>query len=356
MKVLFILPHYYEAASNRYRVYQYLPYLRENGIEPVVHPFVDSPSFYRILYGKGNIIPKIVHTLRSLGKRLVDTIDFTKYDLVFIQREALPFGPPVLEKLIAQRKPIIFDFDDAIYLPNTSQANRWLMKLKFPSKTAEIIKRSECVIAGNAYLANFARQYNSRVTILPTPIDTERYSLKPQSKNGASSVTIGWVGGHSTEKYLKMLDKVFLELSKSYPVNFEIVGGYYALPGIQVNNRQWKLENEILDLHRFDIGIMPMPDNEWTRGKCGFKAIQYMGVGIPAVASPVGVNSEIIQNGENGFLAGNDEEWIQSLSKLIENPDLRYEIGLAGRKTVELQYSLKVNAPKFVNIIKKAVL
>lgn len=353
IKVLFIIPHLSEAASNRYRVYQYLPYLQAHGVEARVRPFVDSSEFYHMLYQPGRVGRKVGYTVRSVFRRLVDLLRVRNFDVVFIQREALPLGPAWFERLVSLTgKPIIFDFDDAIYLPSVSDANRWILWLKRPTKTAAIIRCSAYVIAGNETLRQYATQFNPNVAIIPTAIDTDSYTVRPKVAFSHAPVTIGWVGSSSTIRYLHLLDDVFQELAQRFAIRIGVVGGQYDLPGVAVDCRQWRLENEISDLHSFDVGVMPMPDNEWTRGKCGFKALQYMGVGVPAVVSPVGVNNKIVSHGKNGFLASSDAEWKSSLSLLIESPSLRHRFGVAGRKTVEDQYSVKANAPKLLAVIR----
>jgi len=353
MKVLFIVPYPIEGASNRYRVYQYLPYLRSHGIEATVRPFVDSSGFYHLLYQPGQVGYKIAYVIRSTFRRLVDLLRTRYFDIVFIHREALPFGPPLFERLVSLiERPIIFDFDDAIYLLNFHKVNRWVSWLKKPDKTSQIIRYSAHVIAGNETLRRYAAQFNKNVTVIPTSINTDLYPIRSATSPVHKPVTIGWIGSSTTVKDLHQLDRVFQELARRYAIRVRVVGGQYELPGVDLDCRPWSLANEITDLHSFDIGVMPLPDNEWTRGKCGFKALQYMGVGIPAVVSPVGVNTKIVTDGVNGYLADSDETWLVRLSALIEDPTLRQRLGLAGRATVEEQYSVKVNAPKLLRIFR----
>lgn len=353
LRVLFILPHGIQAASSRYRVYQYLPYLQAHGIQATLRPFV-GPRFYRLLYRPGQLLPKTAFTLRSLISRLLDLRLVPRHDLVYLLREAAPLGPPWFERLAAASGvPLVYDFDDAIYLLNVSPANRGISWLKQPGKTAGLVSLSRQVVAGNANLAAYASRFNPRVTILPTPIDTAFYTLKPRTNPGRP-VVLGWVGSHSNLPYLRELDPVLQELARRRQFRLRVVGGAYALPGVEVESVPWTLERELEDLHSFDVGLMPMPDNEWTRGKCGFKALQYMGVGLPAVAAPVGVNAEIIRHGENGFLASSRQDWLAALETLVADPQLRQRAGLRGRKTVEESYSLQVHAPRLLQILHEA--
>lgn len=354
LRALFILPHDVLAPSSRYRVYQYLPFLREHGVQPVVRPFV-GPRFYRVLYRSGHIPQKTAFTLRSLLFRLFDLRWLRRSDLVFILREAAPIGPPWFERLAAASGvPLVYDFDDAIYLLNLSPANRIVSRLKQPGKTAELVRLSRQVIAGNANLAAFAAPLNPRVSILPTPIDTDFYRSKPAAAS-AGPVVLGWVGSHSNLPYLHALDPALQELARRRNIRLRVVGGEYPLPGVAVDSVPWSLERELQDLHAMDIGLMPMPDNEWTRGKCGFKALQYMGAGLPAVVSPVGVNRQIVRQGRNGFLAGTPEEWLEILLRLVDDASLRRSIGSEGRRTVEQSYSLRVHAPRLLDILHGAI-
>jgi len=352
MKILFIVPYPVEAASTRYRVDQYLPFLRMHGIEPTISRFIDSDEFFRMLYSSGHTLQKITYFLSGILRRIRDLRHIYKFDVIFIQKEALPLGPAIFEWLVSLLQcPIIFDFDDAIYLPHSSTANRWISWIKHPRKVATIIQHSTHVIVGNQNLRQYVLQFHQRVTIIPTSINTDYYTVRRKRQSNTSPLTIGWVGSGTTVDYLHQLDEVFLSLAQHYKFRLCVIGGEYQLPGIDVVCCPWKLENEISDLHRFDIGIMPLPDNEWTRGKGGFKALQYMGVGVPTVASTVGINTEIISNGINGFLATSTQEWIKYLSMLLEDASLRQRLGLAGRRTVEERYSVKVNAPKLLNVL-----
>jgi len=286
--------------------------------------------------------------------RLLDLVRSRRFDRIVVHREAFPLGPPVLEWFLSRlRIPIIYDFDDAIWQRNTSGANRPLQFLKCPGKVATIIRLSRQVIAGNGYLRDYALQHNPRVTVIPTPVDTDRFH--PASRAGGEGVTLGWIGSHSSAPYLRMLDPVLPYLAKQYDFRLKVVGGEYYNAHPSVSNHEWRLDREVEDLQSFDIGLMPMPDNEWTHGKCAFKALQYMAVGIPVICSPVGMNSEVVQDGVNGFLADSEAEWFEKLSLLIEDRGLREAMGRRGRAAVEERYSVKANFPKFLRVLEDAV-
>ncbi len=352
MRVLFLVPYSTEGASNRYRVEQYLPYLKREGVEYSIRSFWGSYA-YKALYKHGRYFQKTFFFILGTISRIFDILGIFRYDIVFIHREAYPIGGDLFEAVISiLKKPIIFDFDDAIFLPASSRPNNFIERFKNPNKVSSIIKRSQNVITGNSFLANFALRYNPSVVIIPTPIDTDKYY--PVARSPSGKIVIGWIGSATTLDFLNPMRNIFSRLSKQFTgIRFKVVGGEFSINGLSgVISKPWTLEEEIEDLRTFDIGIMPMPDNDWTNGKCGFKAILYMSMGIPCVCSPVGMNKEIITDGFNGFLANSEEEWIEKLSRLINDPELRKSLGRAGRKTVEEKYSLKVNAPKYLAVLK----
>lgn len=354
MKILFWVPYPSEGASNRYRVEQYLPYLKNEGIDYALHHFWNSPAF-KLLYKNGYYFKKFYYFILGTIYRIFDLFFIFRYDIVFIHREAYPIGGIFFETLLALlKKPFIFDFDDAIFLSFSSRQNNFIERFRNPKKIPKVILLSNWVVAGNNYLADFSRRYNSRVSVIPTSIDTIRYH--PISKNEFGKVRIGWMGSVTTSKFLNSMRDVFIELSKRFSngIEVKIVGSDFNVPGLtNIVSKAWSLEEELDDLHSFDIGIMPLLDNEWTKGKCGFKAILYMGVGIPCVCSPVGVNKEIVSDGQNGYLANSTQEWFSKLSALISDRSLRDKIGQAGRKTVENKYSVDAHIGEFIEVLKK---
>lgn len=356
IKVLFFVPYPSEGQSNRLRVEQYLPYLRSHGIRFSVRPFA-SRGFYKILYKEGFLFSKIFYFIRGSLNRILDLARVFRYDIIFIHREMYPIGPALFEYIVAKiKKPIIFDFDDAIYLPNVSKHNSFMERFKVPSKIFKIISLSSTVIAGNRYLRDFALKFNPNVTIIPTPIDTDIFKPAPKLKTNDKEIIIGWIGSPTTVAFLHLVEEAVIALSSKYShLKFKIIGGDFHINGLDsIINKPWTLAGEIEDLNTFDIGILPMPDNEWTKGKTTFKGILYMSMGIPTVSSAVGVNKELINDGENGFLAYSIDDWINKLSMLIENSQLRSQIGMQGRKTIEENYSLKIYAPKFLDTLTAA--
>lgn len=339
MKVLFIVPYPSEGPSNRFRVEQFFPILTKEGICYSLRPFCNA-KFYSLLFKKRRVLKKISYVFILLLRRIIDIIRAGRYDITFIHREASPTKDYIFEMgLRLFSKKVIYDFDDAVFL-------------KKPAKVRKTVSASDCVIAGNQFLAAYALRFNKNITILPTCIDTQKYNLNIGNHH-EGKIVIGWIGTPSTSAYLSILDNVFTLLSQRYNnIQFRVVG---AAPGgghPAAEKRSWSLKTEIDELRQFSIGIMPMHDSDWTKGKCAFKIIQYMAMGIPAVASPVGMNLEVIRENENGFFAGNDEEWVKKLSMLIESPSLRRKLGAGARETAEEKYSLINNGRKFVKILK----
>ena len=272
-------------------------------------------------------------------------------------REASLVGPPVIEPLIAaQGIPIVFDFDDAILVPYKSPANGYLSFLKFFGKTARLCRLATHVTVGNSHLKEYATRYNNEVTVVPTTIDTELYRTELRRPRTDGIPVIGWTGSYSTLQHLQKAVPMLTQLAKRHRFRLVLVGTQtLEIPGVDTEFRRWKSSTEVEDLADVDIGIMPLPDEEWTRGKCGLKALQYMALGVPTVVSPVGVNTEIVSDGINGFVAETDDQWIEKLSTLITNPELRTRCGEAARKTVEERYSARVIAPRVFDVFEKAV-
>lgn len=352
MKILFLVPYPTEGASNRVRVEQFLPYLESKGIRYKIRSFVNK-RFYKILYLPSRYIEKIFWFIVCTINRIFDILRSLGYDLVFIHREAYPFFGAVIESILfVIGKPIIYDFDDAIFLPSTSKQNIYINKFKNPGKISDIIKMSRSVIAGNNYLRDFALQFNKNTVVIPSSVDTEKYKpVSPKADKGR--LVIGWIGSNTTEAFLYDLEETFVSLSDKYKnLVIKIIGAEFrSLRLKNVMNKKWMLNEEVVDLQSVDIGIMPMPDNLWTRGKCGFKAILYMACGIPVVASPVGADLEIMDEGTNGFLACGNKEWMDKLSALIEDASLREKIGKNAREKIIKKYSLDYTAPIFYEVL-----
>lgn len=295
--------------------------------------------------------------LKSLWTRLKDLRRARKMDIVFIQREALLLGSSFFEKRFYRSGArVIFDFDDSIWLLDTSPGNKTWGWLKNPNKTKTNIAHAHTVIAGNAYLADYARQFNPRVEIIPTTIDTDFHVPMPALRHGRQ-VVIGWSGSISTIKHFEYALPFLRQLKEKYGdgIAIKVIGDAgYQNEELQVVSQGWSAATEVKDLNTFDIGIMPLPDDEWAKGKCGLKGLSYMACGVPTVMSPVGVNKEIIEHGVNGYLAGTTEEWVKYLSELVENSLLRQQLGDAGRDTVLKRYSVEAHKQRYLQVLKRA--
>lgn len=359
MKILFIVPYpLAKSPSQRFRFEQHFHTLSQNGWKYHIQTFLDDEG-WTILYQPGKGLQKLWVLVRGLFRRLIIPFHLYGYNFVFIHREAAPVGPPVFEWIIAKvlRKKIIYDFDDAIWLTDKRQEGLVERFTRYRSKVSLICKWSYKVSCGNEYLCEYARQYNDNVVLNPTTIDTEQLhnrALYDVNKN-PDKIIVGWTGSHSTLKYLKYLEPVLSALEKNYP-QLELLVIADKTPDLAISNLRflpWSFETEIKGLLEADIGIMPLPDDEWAKGKCGFKALQYMALEIPALASPVGVNTQIIKHAQNGFLCAAPEDWTAQLEQLIHNIDLRKQIGKAGRQTVIDRYSVTSNRDTFLSLFRK---
>ncbi len=356
MTILFLVPYpLNRAPSQRFRFEQYFRFLEEKNIAYTVQSFLDNKS-WDILYTKGHRMRKLWAVINGFARRMGQMLHLRGYDFVFIHREAAPIGPPLFEWWIAKiaGKKIVYDFDDALWLPDDLQENSLVAWLKWRNKTASVCKRAWKVSAGNSYLAEYAGLYNTRVVLNPTTIDPVYHvatTKHENNENHTTDIVIGWTGTHSTMKYLEPILCVMEELEKKYRLEFLCISNKKpAWPLKSLRYWPWSEKTEVEDLRRIDIGIMPLPDDEWSKGKCGFKALQFMALEIPVVASPVGVNSVLICDNENGFLASSHEEWVEKLQLVIENPGLRKKFGIAGRKTVEESYSVNTNKENFLRL------
>lgn len=345
--------------SQRYRFEQYLNFWKAEGFDWELSEIITEKDD-QVFYAPGNYTRKAWIILKSFLIRWKDLKRAKQFDLVFIQREALLIGSSWFEKQFYKRNKVIFDFDDSIWLLDTSPENKKFEFLKDPEKTKNNIRHSHAVIAGNAFLADYARQFNNNVYIIPTTIDTDFHKVPENS--GAiqrhKKTVIGWSGSISTIKHFEMIIPVLKKIQAKYPERTEIhvIGqGSYSHPGLELTSKNWTADTEVADLQTFDIGIMPLPDDEWVKGKCGLKGLSYMACGVATVMSPVGVNTDIIEHGKNGLLASTEDEWFEALCYFIENPALRAESGLAGRQTVVENYSVKANKHKYLGVLKSLI-
>lgn len=356
MRLLALVPSVYDTSpGQRYRIEQWEPLLRNSGVEITYEPF-ESDELHSLLYEAGKTVRKVKLVADSVWRRFSLMRSVKDFDVVYVFREAALLGPPVFERMVHRSGvPMVFDFDDAVFVSYKSPKNGYLSYLKFASKTKAICAMSAHVMAGNPYLAEYASQVNDHVTIVPTTIDTEKYKVV-ERRSESSIPTIGWTGSFSTVQHLDTLRPALEKLARRIPFRLRVIGTpTYHLDGVDVEAMPWRSDTELDDLNGIDIGIMPLPDDAWSKGKCGLKALQFMALGIPTICSPVGVNSVIIQDGENGFIADSEDEWVEKLILLVRSPELRKRIGLAGRATVEAKYSAAVQAPRVYQLLNSVV-
>ncbi len=344
------------APSQRFRIEQWLPHLRALGIECDLTSFMDS-ELYDQLARPGDSGRKAAGLLRATTRRWRTLAETGAYDVVFLHREAMAFGPGILERMIARRKPIVFDFDDAIWLRNENRANALAAWVKCPGKTRTIAKRASAILVGNAYLAEWARRYNRSTHIVPTTIDTDGSYSRQKAHSPSEVPIIGWSGTTSTLRYLEFLRPVLRELFRRRRFRLRVIcdGAPVHWPEVEMDWRTWSSAREVDDLIPVDIGLMPQPDEEWAKGKCGAKALQYMALGIPPVASRNGVLPEIVAEGCSGFLANTPREWVERLEELLDDWKLRAAMGEQARMTVQEHYSARVHVPRIADIFHSVV-
>lgn len=354
IKVLFLTKYARNGASSRYRILQYLPYFEQVGIECDVSPLFDEnylENRYRL--GRGSI----ADIARCLLRRFRTVLTVQRFDIVLIQKELVPYFPPLAEQLLGLLGvPYVVDCDDAVFHQYDQHNRRWIRNL-FGQKIARVMRGARLVTVGNSYLSNYACSSGAPwVEIIPTVVDLDRYPPRTTTGPAKENFTIGWIGSPSTADYLEAIAPALAKVCANAKGRVFLIGsGPVDLPGVPVDVLPWSEDSEVDLLTRCDIGIMPLPDSPWERGKCGLKLIQYMACGLPVVASPVGENCNIVRSGENGFLAATKAEWADALTLLVSDPALRLRMGRMGRIRVEAQYSLQVQGPRLAGLLKSMV-
>jgi glycosyltransferase involved in cell wall biosynthesis len=352
-RILFISPYPYDTApSQRFRFEQYIPLLESEGWSTEQVSFWSSKA-WKNLYRPGKVFSKAFYLITAIVKRYLLLFKIKRYDFVFIHREFSPVGFPLAVWIIARwiKKKIIFDFDDAIWIPNVSESNRWFSFLKVYDNTRRIIRWSYRVSCGNQYLCNYALQYNSHSVVIPTTLDTDKTHTYIR-KMPVEKFVIGWTGTHSTMRYLDEIIPVIEKLEKEFNhLEFRIIAD--IKPDYQLTSLvyvPWNKTTEADDLAKFSVGIMPLRHDPWSEGKCGFKALQYLSMGIPALVSPVGVNTSIVQHEINGFLCYDLADWENTLRYLILHPEKVEAMAKSCRQTVIDRYSVHAIKNDFLSL------
>jgi len=347
VRVLLLSRYGHLGASSRLRSYQYLPYLNSCGFDVTASPLFGD-DYVTSMYA-GNI--SVTSVLKSYLSRVRWLLNANRFDLVWVEKEMLPWIPSWVELgIFPSGVKLVVDYDDALfhrYDLHRSSAVRFVLGKKIDA----VMRRADLVLVGNDYLGERAIQAGARrVEWLPTVVDVSRYTVSPEEV--VSPLTIGWIGSPNTARYLKLIAPVLRKLAASYDVRVVAVGANAEqLNDLPIEVRPWSEESEVAEIQRFDIGIMPLPDEPFERGKCGYKLIQYMACGKPVVASPVGVNKQIVQDGVNGFLAASIAQWEQYLVMLCDNAALRKQLSFAGRAHIEVNYSMQKTAPRLAALL-----
>ena len=357
IRVLFLTRYPVEGASSRYRVFQYLKHLEALGVQADVQSFMDT-HLYEISLAPGRTGTKIWATLKATTRRLWALRKWRQYDLLYLQRELLPFGPPCIEAALKRRGAVLFfDYDDALFIKKASRYNRLATALRSADKTRLLFRLVNCVVAGNNWLRDAAIDVGAeRAVTLEVAEDTARIPMHAVHSN-AAPVTVGWLGSPSTVKYLRLIEPALQRLSQKYPdVRWEIMGGGdFSMRGVNWELHDWSLDAELAALARYDIGLMPLPQEDWAKGKSGGKARTYMAAGVVPVVAAVGYNLELIRPGETGLLCHDDADWENCIEQLILDASLRNRMALAARADVEARFSLSGQAAQLVSLFQQVL-
>lgn len=352
-KMLVLCPYPENVApSQRLKFEQFYPHFEKAGYDVEVRPFM-SIGFWNVVYKPGRYFQKLLFTTVAYVRRFFDLFKIPFYDIVYVHLWVTPFGPPLFERLTRLLgKKLVYDIDDLVYLKNvTNKANPIIAGIKGTNKPPYLMKVADHVITSTPYLEDYVRKYNNKVSDISAAINTDVYIPK-KDYEVKGTLCIGWSGSHSTVRMLHSIDDVLQELAREYNFKLIVMGDEdFTLEGVQYEALPWKEEYEVEVIKRFDIGVYPLPDEEWVLGKTGLKALQYMAVGVPTVATAIGTNFRIIENGVNGFLARNKEEWKTALTELMKNENLRREMGTKSADLVEKKFSVRALTRSYMQIV-----
>lgn len=350
-KILILCPSPYGTnPGQRLKYEQYINHWKENGYKVVISSF-QTQRFWDIIYKEGHLIEKVFWTIWGYLRRIRDLFRIPFYDGLYVFMAITPFGPPIFESIVCKLNPnIVFDVEDMAFMPNVSAANKWISKLKGYKKYIYLAKKAKFVITSAPGLSKEVLKYNKNVQHITATFDMDRFqSTKTYNRNKIP--VIGWTGSHSTIKYLSLLDNVFKELAKKRKFKLLVISNSkYENKHIDVENIPWQLDTEIDDLHRIDIGVYPVPMEKWVLGKSGCKTITYMSVALPSVSTAYGnVLENIVEHGENGFLAYNEDEWVENLTQLIDDVALREKMGKAAKQKAVEFFSVQANLKVYLS-------
>lgn len=338
-------------ASSRLRWLQFVPALQREGLAIESSPLLGDPYLQRKYAGRpvlGQVLRAYLHRARALraGAR--------RADLAWIEKELWPWAPAWLELWLMAGRPFVLDYDDAVFHTYDRHRNPLLRRL-FGCKIDRLMRAATLVVVGSAYLGERARAAGARrVEWLPTVVDHERYATGTHARPDDATLRIGWIGTPATVGYLRPLAAALAELARRRRIVVHLIGATLEMPGVEVRAIPWSEDDEVRAIAELDVGLMPLPDTPWERGKCGYKLVQYMACGLPVVASPVGANRDIVDDGVDGFLAHGDDAWIDALCRLADDPALRHRMGQAGQAKVRARYSLQAAAPQLARWLREA--
>jgi glycosyltransferase involved in cell wall biosynthesis len=349
------------AAGQRLKYEQYFDDWRSAGWEIEISPFMDM-KMWRIVYERGHLAGKVLGVLRGHLRRLRDLFRVGRYDLVYVFMWVTPFGSTLFERLTRRLAPrLVFDVEDNVILApgavRQEVVNPIARLLKGPRKARYLIRTADHVITSSPFLNDDCLAINEKkaATYVTSSVDTDRF-LPASLYSNARKVTVGWTGTFSSKIYLDLLRPLFARLAERVDFRLLVIGNFdYALPGIDLEVIRWTAEREVEDLQRLDIGVYPLPLDDWVMGKSGLKAIQYMAFGLPTVATAVGTTPRLIRDGENGLLVRTEDEWVDALERLIRDPDLRRRLGEAARSDAEAKYSVKAVAAQYRRVLAQAM-
>jgi glycosyltransferase involved in cell wall biosynthesis len=355
-KILVICPYPLGvAAGQRLKYEQYFENWTANGYEITISSFMDMPM-WKVVYTQGNFFAKFFGTLRGYLRRIIDIFRVSQYDLIYVFMWVTPFGTSLTERIFRSlSNRLVYDIEDNIFAEKSNDLNSLTQFLKSPRKINYLIKTADHVITSSPFLNKYCLEMNrsNACTYISSSVNTDRFVPVNSYKN-EKKVTIGWTGTFSSKVYLELLSNVFVQLNKRVNFRLRVIGNFhYELPGIDLEVIQWTKEKEVEDLQVIDIGIYPLMQDEWVLGKSGLKAIQYMAMGLPTVATNVGTTPMIIRQMENGWLVKTEEEWIDALETLVKNPDIRRKMGEEARITVLENYSIQVIKQTYLSILSK---
>jgi glycosyltransferase involved in cell wall biosynthesis len=356
MRVLVLTPYRYGTAPGpRSSIELWERVLAPAGITFAYAPF-ETERLHEILYQPGHTIPKATEMIRAYGQRLRALQRLDDFDAVLVYREAALIGPALLERLVARRKPIIYQLDDPLYVPYRSPSNGYLSYLKVFGKVGTICRLSRVVVVNSRQHEEYASRYSDNVRVIPSLVDGEKFRVKPRWHAPGDPVCVGWSGSSSTVGNLGEIAGVLRELGERDDVRLHFIGAEgLDLPGVRHTVQPWSAATEVEDLRQIDVGLLPLPTDGWTRRKFYMKLVQYMALGIPAVCTPLGANPDVVLEGETGFLAADDAAWREHLVRLIEDVDLRERMGRRAAEVAAERYTLQANAEWIVGAVRSAM-